>query len=152
MNGLLTISEADLKAMVAERVAAMLSPAQLEVMAEAWIMQRIGVLTLDEAARRFSKPGGRAMLRFAHKHRIPVYEFSREDRYIMVKDIEEALRRRRVVVAEGGLTGTRVGAGKEDKQKGRGGEGEKAESAAAGLSESQSIPVSLSHCLPRRAA
>lgn len=103
----LTLTEDELSALVEKRVAELLSPERVEALAERHIADRIGLLTLEQAARQLQCKNVRQLTDFCREHQIPIEHFGAKKRFIRVEKIEAAQRLAQIHV--GSEAGTVVG-------------------------------------------
>ncbi|MDR3406348.1 MAG: hypothetical protein P4L99_27940 [Chthoniobacter sp.] len=111
MKGTLTISEADLNAIVAQRVAEILTDERVAEIASKHINLRIGRLTLAEAAPRLGCKNDRQVKDKCRALGITIYkDLGQKAPYILLADIEANQSKRRVMVPlEASRGGTRIG-------------------------------------------
>lgn len=110
MNGALTITDAELRALCAARVEAVLTDEKLAALAQAEITARIGLLTMGEAQARLRCPSRKALRELCRRYGIEVVDFGPKKQLIRLASVEAVLRARSVVPADTEApTGTRVG-------------------------------------------
>lgn len=104
----LTISEEFLRASVAARVAEVFTAEHMAAMAQAEVHRRIGLLTLDDAAKLLRCPSRAALIAFCRTARIKVTRFSHKKQFVAVSEIEAAIARKSVVPPEPGVDASRT--------------------------------------------
>lgn len=109
MSAALQLSEDGLLALVASHIADRLPPERVEEIAERVIAQRIGQLTLDQAARHLGCKNLRQLTDFCREQGIPIEHFGAKKRFIRIADIEAAQARVKVkLTPRGAATGTTI--------------------------------------------
>ncbi len=103
----LTLGNDAFLALVAERIAGELTPERIEALAEKKIAERIGLLTLEQAARHLQCKNVRQLVDFCREHKIPVEHFGKKKRFIKLAEIERALERRKLATFPG-TSSTRI--------------------------------------------
>jgi len=86
----LTLTNAGLIALVSAHVAAQLPPEKVEQIAEKLISDRVGMLTLEQAAKHLQCRNVRQLVDFCREHKIPVAHFGPKKRFVKISEIEAA--------------------------------------------------------------
>lgn len=118
-TGGLIITEAELAALVERRVAEVLTPERLDKLASDHIDQRIGQLTLAEAAPRLRCKNVRQMREACRVYQIPIQKLGAKKEFVLLKDIEAAIKRHTITLppaeARSGTTVQRVSDAHEER-------------------------------------
>lgn len=96
----LVITAENLNQIIANRVAELLTPAVVEEIAEGHISDRVGQLTLEQAAKHLQCSNIRQLRDFCREHRIPILYFGPKKQFILLSDIRAAQERKKLKLAQ----------------------------------------------------
>ena len=111
-SGSLVITHDELLALVAQRVADILTPATIEKLGAQRIDERIGRLTLEEAAPRLQCRNVRQLRDTCQKYGITIRKLGNKKEWIALADLEAVLKKRELLVAnQPSRNGTTIASG-----------------------------------------